>query len=98
MPGRFLVLFALGRQEGSRVGITATRRLGSAVVRNRVRRRVRELARHHWTQVAALAADVVVNARQAGVGATWAELEADFLDCLRRTGRRLQRAAPSSES
>ena len=45
MVGRYLVVFALpGEGEVCRLGITATRKIGGAVVRNRARRRVRELA------------------------------------------------------
>jgi len=45
--GRFLTLVGLPNETGaSRLGIVAPRRLGKAVVRNRSKRRVRELFRH----------------------------------------------------
>jgi ribonuclease P protein component len=47
--GKFMVLGALAVQNSgaSRVGFVTSRRLGRAVVRNRVRRRLREIVRKH---------------------------------------------------
>lgn len=92
--GRLVVVFAHARAEGWRLGITATRRTGGAVVRNRARRRIRELARRHTCELAALGADVVVNVRQGCSEAPWAELEKDFVECLTRLRRRLGRREP----
>lgn len=46
-PGRYFVLAMLERAEAgpSRIGFITTRQLGGAVVRNRVRRRCREIVR-----------------------------------------------------
>lgn len=96
MPGRFLVVFALVRNEGSRVGLTATRRVGCAVVRNRARRRLRALGRQHREAIAGLRADIVVNIRSSCVDASWVELERDFLECLVRAGRKVSRPASPS--
>jgi ribonuclease P protein component len=84
------VFFALasGEQE-CRLGITATRRLGGAVLRNRARRRMRELFRRHGEAVEGLAADLVVNLRRSCVDASWTELERDYLRCLRVVRSRL---------
>lgn len=96
IAGRYLVLFALPDCLPSRLGITTTRRLGGAVVRNRARRRVRELARRSWRDVDALKAGVVVNVRQACASAAWPELEEDFRRCLSRMARRIGQREPSS--
>ena len=88
------MLFALGREGGSRLGITATRRTGGAVVRNRARRRIRELARRHAAEFDALGADIVVNVRRGCAEAPWAELEKDFIECLSRLRRRVAQRAP----
>jgi len=47
--GKFMMLGALAVQNSgtSRVGFLTSRRLGGAVVRNRVRRRLREIVRKH---------------------------------------------------
>ena len=46
LHGRLVVVFARPRPEGGlRLGITATRKSGGAVLRNRARRRVREIFR-----------------------------------------------------
>ena len=88
MVGRYLVVFALpGEGEVSRLGITATRKIGGAVVRNRARRRIRELARAHRELLEGWTGDLVVNVRQGCDGAGWQELSADFTRCLIKVRR-----------
>jgi len=70
---------------GNRVGITVTAKLGNAVTRNRVRRRLREIYRLH-EEALRRGADLVIVARARSVTASYAELERDFLDCCRRLG------------
>ena len=41
------ILFAMECLEGQKLGITATRKVGNAVVRNRLKRSVREIYRRH---------------------------------------------------
>ena len=94
--GRYVVLFVWNHGEGrSRYGVTATRRFGGAVQRNRARRRLRELARLHWQQIDRLEADVVVNVRRGCQDVAWPELEADYLKCLKRVASRLPAREPS---
>jgi ribonuclease P protein component len=66
------------------------------VVRNRARRRVRELGRRNWQSVAGLEAGVVVNVRQAAVSTSWPELEEDFRKCLSRMAHRVRQHDSSS--
>jgi ribonuclease P protein component len=83
--GRYLVVFGLaGEGEVCRLGITATRKTGGAVVRNRARRRIRELFRAQQKLLAGWGGDVVVNVRQGCAGAAWGELVEDFARCLNR--------------
>jgi ribonuclease P protein component len=49
-PG-FILVYKRGRSGGSRIGITVSRKVGHAVVRNRVKRRVREYYRLHYVAV-----------------------------------------------
>ena len=88
MVGRYLVVFALpGEGEVSRLGITATRKIGGAVVRNRARRRIRELFRANRGVLDGWAGDLVVNVRQGCDGAGWQELSEDFTRCLIKVRR-----------
>ncbi len=84
------------RTEGSerRIGITVTRKIGNAVVRNRCKRRLREIIRRYAATAAADDAfgyDLVINAKSALAEAEFQELEAGFqrvmsrsLDALRK--------------
>ncbi len=47
----FVILYRRGRGPVSRTGITVSRRVGNAVVRNRIKRKVREYARTHVRDV-----------------------------------------------
>ncbi|MGV8041758.1 MAG: ribonuclease P protein component [Thermoanaerobaculaceae bacterium] len=77
------------------MGITATRKIGSAVVRNRARRRIRELFRRQ-PATALFTGDVVVNVRRACAEVRWSELEQDFTQCLDRLLTRVTRDASQS--
>ncbi len=89
--GRHLVVFVM-RSDGhhGRFGVTASRRVGGAVVRSRCKRRLRELYRVHRPEFATTALDVVLNARDSTATASWAELEKDYLECMRRGLARAQ--------
>jgi ribonuclease P protein component len=90
--GAFVVVFARPREgTTSRLGITATRRSGGAVERNRARRRVRELFRRHPEVLVGAPVDLVVNTRAECARAAWSELEAEYLACVKRVMRRLAR-------
>ncbi|HJO05268.1 MAG TPA: ribonuclease P protein component [Acidobacteriota bacterium] len=77
--GSKFVLFTLanGRRH-PRLGITATRRLGGAVVRNRARRLVREAFRSQWEGFAA-GYDYVVVARPGTVTSSPGDLLPELL-------------------
>jgi ribonuclease P protein component len=74
---RFVVLAHPQRSGVSRLGITASRRVGGAVVRNRVKRLVREFFRRHQHAIAP-ALDVVVIARPTAATATYADVEREL--------------------
>ena len=84
--GRRTLVVHLGQGGGTpapRVGLVVSRAVGNAVVRNRVKRRLRHLARE---RVAGLpgSALVVVRALPAAGTASYAELAGDLDGCLRR--------------
>ena len=80
----FLVLYAKGsKRPGNRVGFTVSTKLGKAVKRNRVRRRLREIYRLHESELAR-GVDLVVVARGRAVTATYGQLESAFLHACRK--------------
>ena len=83
--GRYLILVALNRGAGlpSRVGMITTRRLGNAVVRNKVRRRMREIFRLNQHQIR----DgywIITIARASSAFVAYQELERDWLRLAKR--------------
>jgi ribonuclease P protein component len=80
----FVVLAAPRRdpRESPRLGITVTRRVGNAVVRNRVKRRVREAFRHQRSELRH-PLDVIVIARKGAVNLASAEVESELIALFR---------------
>jgi ribonuclease P protein component len=68
------------------VGFTVSKAVGTAVERNRVKRRLRHLTREHLPSLEALPgrAALVVRAQPAASAATYAELGGDLRRCLQR--------------
>lgn len=82
----YLVLYARRNRLGTnRVGITVSRKLGGAVVRNRVRRRLREVYRLHEGSFAP-GYDIVVVARSRAVSAEFSALTHAYLSLARKAG------------
>jgi ribonuclease P protein component len=92
--GRLMTIFTREREAGpARLGIAATRKMGAAVERNRAKRLVRELFRHHKP---ATAVDVVVVPRREILDAPFARVESEFLALLSRTpSNRPAKAGPA---
>ena len=89
MSGSYVVLFGSpGATAVSRLGITATRKCGDAVERNRLKRWVREIYRRGAPQDPP-ALDLVVNVKAAAVNAPFARLEADLLARLAELRQRI---------
>jgi len=78
-----LALFCPTDDGIARVGIITSKRVGGAVVRNKVRRRLRELVRHsraHFPQGSL----IVVIAKPAAAAASFEELRGEWLLLARR--------------
>ena len=83
---RYLVLYC--RKNGSRqnrIGLTVSAKLGHAVERNRMRRRLREVYRLHEAELLP-GYDIVIVARSRAMEADFAELTRAFLTLAGRTG------------
>jgi ribonuclease P protein component len=90
MASTSLVLFGLPNTHGEcRLGITATRKVGGAVQRNRIKRVMREIFRRHRRTLAP-PLDLVVNARSAFIRKTTEEIEREFLQTFARLARRFR--------
>ena len=82
--GPYLVVYCRRNgTDGNRIGITVSKKLGHAVVRNRVRRRLREIYRLHEEEFLR-GWDIVVVARSRAVGAPYAKLERAYLSLAQK--------------
>ena len=82
----YLVLYARrNRLATNRVGVTVGKKLGHAVVRNRVRRRLREIYRLHEAQFMP-GWDIVVVARSRCIGASFGKLTDAYLAAAEKAG------------
>lgn len=83
---RYLALYCRrNRTSGNRVGITTGKKLGKAVCRNRVRRRLREIYRLQESRFKP-GYDLVVVARTAAVNASFAQLREAYLSLAAKLG------------
>jgi ribonuclease P protein component len=71
-----------GRRATSRFGISVKKALGGAVVRNRIRRRIREILRRNRTEIPT-GWDIVIHPRSSVARAEFASLEAELVRLLR---------------
>ena len=80
----FLMLSRKNRENGEslRLGLTVTKKLGGAVIRNRIRRRLRAAAREVFPLHAAGGTDYVLVARKAAYDRNYAELLDDMKRAL----------------
>ncbi len=82
----FLVVYARRNRLGiNRVGVTVSKKLGKAVVRNRVRRRLREVYRLNESRFLP-GWDIVVVARGRAVDARFSELTRAYLSLAKKLG------------
>ena len=88
MPG--FVLLVRDRADGNpamRIGITVTRKIGNAVIRNRMKRRFRALARELLPADGVAGADHVLIGRAGGVERPFSELRAELAKALAKVRR-----------
>lgn len=84
----FLVVYAAhGAQPWTRMGLTVSRKVGGAVVRNRIKRRLREAFRRNKLALP-LGFDVVVIARVGAGEADYTTLEQELLTACAKAHKR----------
>ena len=93
---RGLVIQAI-RSEVSqwRIGLTATKKIGNAVKRNRARRRMRALARSYLVPLAQPGTDYVLIARHDTVYADWQDMAKGLQKAICYLHRTINRSAAS---
>ena len=110
--GQFRTVYSLGQRFHSpyfsafflptetgevRLGITVTRKVGKAVLRNLCKRRIRALFRHYHAEVPVSAGyDLVINAKTELATAQYSLVEAAFQQTMRRFQAVLQKRAQES--
>jgi ribonuclease P protein component len=90
VSGSYFVLFGERSATASdRIGITATRKLGPAVTRNRIKRIVREIFRRSVPS-GSPPLDVVVNVRASALGVSFERLTDDLVSRFGELRRRFR--------
>ena len=86
MPGLVLQALRRGDAAPARLGFTVTKRVGNAVMRNRVRRRLKEAARLEMAAHPVAGVDVVVIGREATRTRAFDALRDDLRRALAKAG------------
>jgi ribonuclease P protein component len=79
---QFVVFYCANRGERSRFGISVKKALGGAVVRNRIRRRIREMIRRNLLEIPS-GWDFVMHPRRSVASRNFAALQAEIVGLLR---------------
>ena len=83
-PAFVLLSRSRGDESPARVGFTVSRKVGTAVERNRARRRLRDVVRRAAADAIKPGNDYVLVARREALTRPFGRLAADFTDALRR--------------
>lgn len=89
-PGLILQCWQRGDDSTSRIGFTVTKRVGNAVVRNRVKRRLKEVARQDKAH-ALTGFDYVIIGRKSTIVRGFGDLEQDLCGAFRGIHKKINR-------
>jgi ribonuclease P protein component len=81
----FVVITSTARNGRARLGITTSRKVGPAVVRNRIRRFVREVFRRHSAMIVP-PKDIIVIARPSAASAAYEDVRRELTEALHLHG------------
>jgi ribonuclease P protein component len=93
-PAPGFVLLVRPRNDGDpamRLGLTVSKKVGNAVVRNRMRRRLRELARAILPEAGIPGADHVLIGRAGGIERPYAQLGEELANALGKLKSKAER-------
>ena len=83
---QFVAFFRRNGLEQSRFGASVKKALGGAVVRNRIRRRIREILRLHRSEIPT-GWDIVIHPRSSVTRASFSDLATELVALLQSIGR-----------
>ena len=84
--GQFVLFFRANGADSSRFGSSVKKAIGGAVVRNRIRRRIREIIRRNRGEIPS-GWDVVIHPRRSVAQSAFVPLEAELIGLMRQIGQ-----------
>ena len=98
MPGFVLLMRdRLDSNASIRLGITVTKRIGNAVVRNRMKRRFRMLARDVLAESGQSGCDYVMIGRESGVERDFVQLRTELVKALTKIAEQTELSKPATK-
>jgi ribonuclease P protein component len=77
----FIIIGKINDQQSSRLGITVSAKVGKAVIRNRIKRRLREFFRRHCREIR-LHQDIIIIARRGAEKLSLQELTREIKEAM----------------